>query len=384
MSNDVNNVSSAYLQDVPVVKPSQLQKLLAMLYVEGGGAVARPLLVLGPPGVGKTEIIKTAEVFSGRPFRTFYAGYADRTDIAGYPVPCPDEGLVRVMPTDAVLGFMAQGEQELPPVLFLDEVTNAPRDVQSVLLELLRRGTVNDRRLPEGAAVVLAGNLHTHAAGSHKLITSLDDRVVKVQLAPDVDDWCNHMLQRVSQSSFCLDMVAMVRMDPRLLHDWSPTAETVTTPRALTDCVRALDGAMQQLGHDPMDPEAQVSDEERVMLLTVAAGHIGMGRAMTLFGMRDLRSKLPPVNEIVTDPDGVPMVPEDEPQLIAACVTMVVGRLHRTRSAEEFCAGLRYINRHSVMHAAMYVVMAKHVVGSEVLEGEYFGEWVTQHADLLF
>ena len=84
-----------------------------------------PLLVWGPPGIGKTSMIRSMAQSMGLSCEIVILSIRESTDLAGLPVRSGDG--VTLVPPDWALRLAAAGSG----VLFLDELTTAPPSVQA-------------------------------------------------------------------------------------------------------------------------------------------------------------------------------------------------------------------------------------------------------------
>src|SRR5205823_6536211 len=114
-------------------------------------ADSESLLLLAPPGVGKSEVVRQAAAEAGLEVRSLLGTQIAPEDVSGVPklvggraVFCPPRLL---LPDDG-----------RPFCLFLDELPAAPPDVQKAFYSLLLERRIGEHRLPPGTWVVAAGN----------------------------------------------------------------------------------------------------------------------------------------------------------------------------------------------------------------------------------
>jgi hypothetical protein len=111
-----------------------------------------PVLLWGPPGAGKSSLVRSVGEAMGLPVETIIASIREPADFAGLPV-LREDG-VRLEPP-AWARRLAQAGKGL---LFLDELSTAPPAVQAALLRVVLERTVGELTLPEGVAIIAAAN----------------------------------------------------------------------------------------------------------------------------------------------------------------------------------------------------------------------------------
>ena len=318
----------------------------------------RPVMLWGPPGVGKTAMVKALVDHDPSRLRVLYAAYMEPTDLQGFPVPHHESGTTRLYPLEAVA--VQPRPEDSPGVIFLDEITNARRDVQSVLLELMREGSIAGRPLPRGWLRVAAGNRAEDRAGSNAMITSLQDRLLHIELEPDLDEWSRWALAHHGEAA--VEVVAFLRYIPKLFHQ-PPTL----SPRSWDDAIAAY----------------------AVAGLEAMEGIVGSGAARDFKTFVELRSELPSVGAIFDDPEGAP-VPDTSAKpgtgyLLAALLAQTVLR-HKT--PEKLDLAIAYASRLLPSFTALFVQMVfRGCTAKELAQltmgAKRYAQWVMEHQEVL-
>lgn len=148
-----------------------------------------PVLLWGPPGVGKSSTVLAIGEALGLPVEVVIASIREPSDFSGLPV--IDNGEVRFTPP-AWARRLAQAGRG---ILFLDEISTAPPAVQAALLRVVLDRVVGDLVLPEGVAVVAAANPPEQAAGGWDLSPPLANRFCHIQWSLDPSSWVEGMLK---------------------------------------------------------------------------------------------------------------------------------------------------------------------------------------------
>lgn len=165
---------------------------------------ARPVCLMGPSGIGKTEIVRQVAEEMDLAFLAYSITHHTRQSIIGLPrLVTEDMGGVPCSVTEYTMSeIMAQvyrtmkksGKQE--GILFLDEFNCASESLRPILLQLLQDKTFGPYSLPDGWMLVLAGNPTEYNRSAADLDPVTADRLRLVHIRPDYPAWRKHMIQR--------------------------------------------------------------------------------------------------------------------------------------------------------------------------------------------
>lgn len=189
------------------------------------------VLLLSPPGVGKSEVVRQAAREAGLELRSLLGTQIAPEDVSGVPkivgnrsVFCPPRVL---LPDDGK-----------PFCLFLDELPASPPEVQKAFYSLLLERRLGEYHLPAGTWVVAAGNRTEDKALVRALSSALVNRVFVLPVRVDLDEW----LRWAERSGVRADVRSFVRHVPLALQRPVP-ADPVpfSTPRAWALLSRDLD-----------------------------------------------------------------------------------------------------------------------------------------------
>ena len=170
------------------VSAAQLERLLrAQLDVmEKTPALAKslpPLMVWGPPGVGKSSIMRAVAESLGIGFIDVRLAQREPVDIRGLPVPT-DNGVVWQVSAEWPRDPKSRG------IILFDEITAADRSLQVAAYEfILDRRLGNLYAVPDGWYICAAGNRVEDRAVAGTMSSALANRFMHVELQADVEDW---------------------------------------------------------------------------------------------------------------------------------------------------------------------------------------------------
>lgn len=148
------------------------------------GPNVSPLMVLGPPGIGKTAIAGAIAKQAGLPLHHWPVMARQGVDVGGYPTPDVAAGITRFLPAE---GLLKAGEAG--GILFLDELPQCPETDQPSYLKLVHERLAGEHLLPDTLHFMAAGNRPTDGSGRNRLIEALRERFSLVELEPSAEDW---------------------------------------------------------------------------------------------------------------------------------------------------------------------------------------------------
>lgn len=247
----------------PTITLSQAKAIIRSL------AHRQSLLLLSPPGVGKSDVVHQAAAEAGLPCRSLLGTQIAPEDVSGIPrivgqrsVFCPPRVL---LPEDAQ-----------PFCLFLDELPAAPPDIQKAFYSLLLERRIGEFPLPAGSWVVAAGNRAVDRALVRTMSSALINRVLVTHIHVDRKQWM------VWAKAHCVrsEILAFITYMPGALMRNVPNEPVpFSTPRAWASLSRALDLVEQRGGLDEQSRRAlafgRVSAEDAALFCALAEESLG-------------------------------------------------------------------------------------------------------------
>jgi MoxR-like ATPase len=211
--------------------------------------------------------------------------------------------------------------QEGAGILFLDELNAAPAMVQASCYQLVLDRRLGEYTLPDGWAIIAAGNRDSDRGTTTRMPTPLRNRFVHLEFEVDVQEWSDWAIQ----SGIRPEVIAFLRFRPELLSAFDRDANAFPSPRSWELVSRILDS---------LDSKSNPAIEHEVI-----AGAVGTGAATEFSAFLRMFRELPNIDSILLNPLQEP-VPEN-----AAAQYAVASALARSASDMNFDRICLYLNR---------------------------------------
>ncbi len=327
--------------------PSQIVSALNSLI-----SIRQPAFLWGAPGVGKSQIVAQVAESRGVALRDIRAVLLDPVDLRGLPR-ITEQGLSVWCPP-AFLPTPADPEEG---IIFLDELNAAPPLVQAACYQLILDRAIGEYRLPDGWAIVAAGNREKDKAVSYRMPSALANRMVHLEFDANLDDW----LAWAQMAGIRPEVCAFLRFRPRLLHDFDPqkSEKAFASPRSWEFVSRILDAV----------PDQDVEYE-------LFQGTVGAAGAAEFMGFLAVWRELPTVEEVLAAPASA-AVPLEPAALYAMCEALSL-----RANAETINALTAYAER---LPSEFGVLLMRDAVcqDTELVHTEAFSRWAEKNAEVL-
>ena len=341
MSKEANRLASDESETI-LLRPSELKVVLADHAVN-----AESVLVFGPPGGGKSEIItQVAEDIELPMFAPYNLALCDGSEFKG--VPKMYENYMRWVKEER---WLVQDKF----CVFLDEISQGPISAQNAVTTLLLENRIDDIYLPKGTWRVGAANRQQDRAGTNRMPNQLPNRCYVYELQYSAED---HVEFEVAQQNTDMLTIRFLRMKGDSAYQYDSAKMINPTPRAWSTVSRKL---------------AQNTNTP----ISTIAGRIGKGFAAELFAFRDLAPSLPSPEEVKMNPKTA-RVPTDN----TSALFLVSDMLADHASVNTFDALVEYAKRMPEEFQACFVKAAIKRK-PEVLSTKAFTQWAIKFQDVL-
>jgi hypothetical protein len=241
----------------------------------------RPIFLWGPPGIGKSDIIKQLGTESEAHVIDVRLSLWEPTDIKGIPYFDSNDGTMRWAPPSE-LPSQELANQHNQIILFLDEMNSAAPAVQAAAYQLILNRRVGTYHLPDNVVLVAAGNRETDKGVTFRMPAPLANRFVHLEMQVDWDDYFEWAVDnKVHQ-----DVIGFLSFSKKSLYDFDPksSSRAFATPRSWSFVSELLTD----------------NDVDTDTLTDLVSGSVGEGLAVSFMAHRKVASKMPNPSDILS------------------------------------------------------------------------------------
>jgi hypothetical protein len=264
-----------------------------------------PLMVWGPPGVGKSDVVRQVAAKDNAILIDIRLSQYDSVDMRG--IPSPENGLT-VWNMPSTMPFIGNDAfpDDVPIYLFFDEINSAAPAVMAVAYQLVLDRMCGEHKMKPNVRIIAAGNRDGDKGVTGKMPLPLANRFCHVELGVSAESTIDHMLTTGTPA----EIVAFLSWRKALVSTFDPTKpeKAFATPRSWAGAARVFR-----------------SDLPSSTKRTAVSGLIGEGPALEFFAFVDMMDKVIPVSKIIADPEGCSL--PDELSMCYATAVSISGEM---------------------------------------------------------
>lgn len=281
------------------------------------GAVLNKMntLVVGSPGIGKSDIIEAVAKETNHKLVIFHPVTSDPVDFKGLPY--VENGKAQYLLDDHLCQLI---NTDVPTICFFDDLGQAPAGVQAACMQLLQARRINSHKVSDHVTFIAATNRRSDGSGVTGILEALKSRFRPIlQLEPDLNSWIDWAYENDMPDS----LIAFMRFRPDMLNDPKPSKEMVNFP-----CPRTIASVGKWVNAGFTDAP-------------IIAGCAGDAFATEYLSFLKVMDTLPDIRQIIKKPDTTPVPGLTEPATLYA----TAGMLAKHSSEDNFDAILTYAQR---------------------------------------
>ena len=344
------------------MRPAQLLTVLEREFQAALHGQHTPVMLWGPPGVGKSQMVAQIAERHGMPVIDIRLSQMEPSDLRGIPFRVEErvEWAIPSMLPDAE----RHGSQG---ILFLDEITSVPPSVSAAAYQLILDRRLGAYEVPQGWSIFAAGNRQGDRGVTYTMPAPLANRFSHYEVDINLDDWVAWAYANAMDDR----LIAFLRFRPELLFEFDPAHNPVAfpSPRSWEFSHRAL----QKFGDVP------------ALLTGALQACVGPAAGIELSAFVENLEQLPDIDAIVR---GETVRVPKETDLQYAVAAALVGRAIRAKSEDnaagaygniiEFAGAFPQREMGVMLVSDMY-----RAIGEEIFAVPQFSKWANIVADVM-
>jgi hypothetical protein len=243
--------------------------------------VQRPVVLWGPPGIGKSDVVQQIADDLGGVLIDVRLSQCEPTDIRGIPFYNKDLGKMDWAPP-VELPDEEFASQYPAVILFLDEINGAAPAVQAAAYQLILNRRIGKYVLPKNVSIVAAGNRDSDKGVTYRMPMPLANRFIHLEMRPDFTSW----QQWAVNKGIHKDVVGYLSFAKQDLYDFDArsSSRSFATPRSWSFVSDLL----------------KDEDIDTDTLFNLVAGTVGEGLATKFAAHRKVAGKMPEPSDILS------------------------------------------------------------------------------------
>ena len=321
-----------------------------------------PVMLWGPPGVGKSQIVAQVGQALDLPMIDIRLSQMEPSDLRGIPFKQGDKV------EWAVPSMLPDGDNHGPAgILFLDEINAAAPSVSAAAYQLILDRRLGNYQVPPGWAIFAAGNRQGDRGVTYAMPAPLANRFSHYEVDLNLDDWVAWAYSHGIDER----IIGFLRFRPELLFDFDAAQNPIAfpSPRSWEFAHRALQ---------------KFSDQPDLIAGSLQAC-VGQAAAIECHAFIESLDQMPDLERILA---GEELNAPDEIDLQYAVASALVGRALRARDEPQanaiFNNILRYAGCFPQREMGVMLVSDLHrAIGHDLFAADGFADWADSIADLV-
>ncbi len=358
MSNHSDSIPKVGIQDTKNI----LRALLPTISEKD----AQGIFLWGPPGIGKSALVKQLAEEQNRDLVDLRLPLLDPVDLRGLPMTDKEKRQAIWLPPD----FLPEEDAD-PGILFLDEINAAPPSIQASAYQLILDKKVGTYKLPKDWVVIAAGNRITDRSVAYRLPTALANRFTHFEIEPKISEWTSWAWKNHIDPF----IISFLKLQPDLLIKFDPRVNNTAfpSPRSWSFVSR-----MNKL-----------RDENILLYMNSVQGTIGDAASQQFLAFLNYRNELPdPVAILNGEPYEIPRQIDAQYVLMGGLIRELLENITPERISAFFHYVSQFENTKFSDHAIVLVretLDAFTQIGKSVELAEHpeFDSWLSRNASIL-
>ncbi|MEE8342685.1 MAG: MoxR family ATPase [Gammaproteobacteria bacterium] len=344
------------------MRPSQLLTVLEREANSACDGQHTPVMVWGPPGIGKSQIVAQVAARHGMLVIDIRLSQMEPSDLRGIPFRV-DEHVEWAIPA-----MLPDAKRHGPNgILFLDEITSAPPSVSAAAYQLILDRRLGAYEVPLGWTIFAAGNRQGDRGVTYSMPAPLANRFSHFDLDVNLDDW----VLWAYENNIDERLIGFLRFRPELLFDFDPSHNPVAfpSPRSWEFAHRALQ---------------KFADNRDIFVSTLQAC-VGPAAGIELAAFVDNLDQLPDIDAILR---GESVSVPSEVDLQYAVASALVGRAIKSKNEPDaqdvWGRIIEYAGNFRQREMAVMLVSDMHrAIGQELFSVPQFSRWAKDVAEVI-
>jgi hypothetical protein len=344
------------------MRPAQLLTVLEREFQAAQHGQHTPVMLWGPPGVGKSQMVALVAQQHGMPVIDIRLSQMEPSDLRGIPFRVEDrvEWAVPSMLPDT-------GRHGSQGILFLDEITSVPPSVSAAAYQLILDRRLGAYTVPDGWAIFAAGNRQGDRGVTYTMPAPLANRFSHFEVDINLDDW----VAWAYDNGIDERLIAFLRFRPELLFEFDPAHNPVAFPSPRS----------WEFAHRALQKFADVPD----LLTGSLQACVGPAAGIELSAFVENLDKLPDIDAIVR---GEKVTVPRETDLQYAVAAALVGRAIRAKqennAAEIYGNILEFAGTFPQREMGVMLVSDMYrAIGQDIFSVPQFSRWANIVADVM-